>query len=58
MTNFETRKMIWRIISKIFVDNKDAAFIWLFSPEDMDEANRLPDGTAYGCIGISRIDDL
>jgi hypothetical protein len=55
MTNFEARKIIWAVVSNIFMDEDSTTFVWIFSPEDMDEANRMPDGISnYGCIGVAK----
>jgi hypothetical protein len=43
MTDFEARKTIWATIGRLFVC--DEVTIWIFSADDMIEANRLPDGS-------------
>ena len=47
--------MIWTVVSNVFADEDATAFVWIFSPEDMDEANRMPDGISnYGYIGVAK----
>jgi hypothetical protein len=55
MTNFEARKKMWIVVGRVFSDAEQTSFVWLFSPEDMEEANRMPDGVGYvGCVGVVR----
>lgn len=57
MTDFEARKMMWIIVSRMFpqTDVDATSFVWMFSKDDMDEANRMPDGVgSYGYIGVAR----
>lgn len=55
MTNFETRKIMWGILSRLFTDHDEFVFIWIFSPNDLDEANRMPDGISnFGYLGVAR----
>lgn len=51
MTNHEHRKVMWLILSKLFSEYDSLEFIWMFSEEDMDEANMYPDG-ATQCSGV------
>ena len=38
----------------MFADkDKRCEFMWIFSPDDMDEANRLPDGISSGYVGVA-----
>lgn len=44
MTDYERRKMMWSILSKIFYDEDPTDFIWLFSEKDKEEVNMHSDG--------------
>jgi hypothetical protein len=54
MTDFEARKTIWSTISRLFLD--DEVTLWIFSSDDMIEANRLPDGSGSSLCycGVAR----
>jgi hypothetical protein len=55
MSDFEARKIIWVVLSKIFREVEQLDFVWIFSPDDMEEVNRMPDGVGYlGCVGVVR----
>ena len=56
MTNYEHRKLMWIFLSRIFYgDIDELEFIWMYSDDDIGEANTLPDGTAgVHCAGVIR----
>lgn len=56
MTDYEHRKRMWVFLSGLFEDRSwDSGFIWMFSENDMAEANRLPDGMGnLNCAGVVR----
>lgn len=45
--------MLWLTLGRIFNDIEQLDFIWIFSLDDMDEMNRMPDGIgSMGCVGV------
>lgn len=55
MSHLEARKKMWAVLGRLFRETDQTSFIWMFSPDDMEEVNRMPDGIGYsGCIGVVR----
>ena len=53
MTDYEHRKVMWIFLSNLFDDVDELDFIWLWSEDDMEEANQHPDGvTHHRCSGV------
>lgn len=49
------RKTMWIALGRFFREIDQTNFIWMFSPDDMEEVNRMPDGVGYiGCVGVVR----
>jgi hypothetical protein len=55
MSDFDIRKTMWVVLGRLFKEVDQTNFIWMFSPDDMEEVNRMPDGVGYiGCVGVVR----
>ena len=51
MTDYEQRKRMWLFLSKLFDEQDELDFMWLYSPDDYAEANQYPDGSGE-CAGV------
>ena len=52
MTDYEYRKIMWIILSKLFDEQDELEFMWIYSLEDHEEANQHPDGTGANTAGV------
>ena len=46
---------MWATLGRLFREIDQTSFVWMFSSDDMEEVNRMPDGVGYsGCVGVVR----